>query len=71
MIDRAHPLPVTQHCQAPLFARSLDAYDSVTDGRLGRAHDFTFCNQGRPYTALDGQTPGMVYFVPLPQREAA
>jgi hypothetical protein len=154
MIDRAHPLPVTQHCQVSPFARSslyavpqpiaaedvaamrqldllhlqhpfagsrmlrdllrltgvgvgrkhvamlmrrmgimalcqhprfiarlwksvthddvyLDTYDSVTNGRLGRAHYFTFYNQGRPHAALDGQTPGMVYFVPLPQREAA
>ena len=131
MIDRAHPLPVTQHCQVSPFARSslyavpqpiaaedvaamrqldllhlqhpfagsrmlrdllrltgvgvgrkhvamlmrrmgimalcqhprfiarlwksvthddvyLDTYDSVTDGRLGRAHYFTFYNRG-PY----------------------
>ena len=27
--------------------------------------------QGRPHTALDGQIPDMVYFAPLPQREAA
>jgi hypothetical protein len=32
---------------------------------------FTFYNQGRPHTALDGQTPDMVYFARLPQREAA
>jgi len=35
------------------------------------ARYFTFYNQGRPHTALDGQTPDMVYFAPLPQREAA
>ena len=27
--------------------------------------------QGRTHSALDGQTPVMVYFAPLPQREAA
>jgi len=49
----------------------LQAYDSVTEVRLGLPHYFTFYNQGRPHTALDGQTPDMVYFVSLPQREAA
>ena len=49
----------------------LHAYDSVTEARHGLTRYFTFYNQGRPHTALDGQTPDMVYFAPLPQREAA
>jgi hypothetical protein len=32
---------------------------------------YTFYTQGRPHSALDGQTPGMVYFSLRPQREAA
>jgi Transposase and inactivated derivatives len=49
----------------------LHGYDSVTEAQRGLAHYFTFYNQGRPHTALDGQTPDMVYFARLPQREAA
>jgi putative transposase len=49
----------------------LHAYDSVTEARHGLTRYFTFYNQGRPHTALDGQTPDMVYFASLPQREAA
>ena len=49
----------------------LHAYDSVREAQRGLAIYFTFYNQGRPHTALDGQTPDMVYFAPLPQREAA
>jgi len=49
----------------------LHAYDSVTEARHGLTRYFTFYNQGRPHTALDGQTPDMVYFAPLPQLEAA
>jgi len=49
----------------------LHAYDSVTAAQQGLAAYFTFYNQGRPHTALDGQTPDMVYFAPLPQLEAA
>jgi putative transposase len=49
----------------------LHAYDSVTEARESLARYFTFYNQGRPHSALDGQTPDMVYFAPLPQREAA
>jgi putative transposase len=41
------------------------------EAHRGLASYFTFYNQGRPHTALDGQTPDMVYFAPLPQREAA
>lgn len=49
----------------------LHGYDSVTEARHGLTRYFTFYNQGRPHTALDGQAPDMVYFAPLPQREAA
>ena len=49
----------------------LHAYDSVTEARHGLTRYFTFYNQDRPHTALDGQTPDMVYFAPLPQLEAA
>jgi putative transposase len=40
----------------------LYAHDSVTEARQGLARHFTFYNQGRPHSALDGQTPDMVYF---------
>jgi putative transposase len=49
----------------------LHAYDSVTEARHGLTRYFTFYNQGRPHSALDGQTPDMVYFAPLPQLETA
>jgi len=49
----------------------LHAYDSVTEARHGLTRYFTFYNQGRPHSALDGKTPDMVYFAPLPQLEAA
>ena len=49
----------------------LHAYDSVAEARRGLARYFTFYNQGRPHSALDGQTPDMVYFALLPQLEAA
>jgi putative transposase len=49
----------------------LHAYDSVPEARHGLARYFTFYNQGRPHSALDGRTPDMVYFAPLPQLEAA
>lgn len=49
----------------------LHAYDSVTEARHGLTRYFIFYNQGRPHSALDGQTPDMVYFAPLPQLEAA
>ena len=49
----------------------LHAYDSVPEAQRSLARYFTFYNQGRPHTALDGRTPDMVYFdVPL-HREAA
>ena len=49
----------------------LHGYDSVPEAQRGLATYFMFYNQGRPHTALDGQTPDMVYFARLPQREAA
>jgi putative transposase len=49
----------------------LHVYDSVTEARHGLTRYFTLYNQGRPHTALDGQTPDMVYFAPLPQLDAA
>ena len=49
----------------------LHAYDSVAEARGSLARSFTFYNQGRPHTALDGQTPDMVYFALRPQRKAA
>jgi hypothetical protein len=36
-----------------------------------RAAYFTFYNEGRPHSALDGRTPDMVYFGARPHREAA
>ena len=36
-----------------------------------RDNRFIFYNQGRPHTALDGQTPDMVYFTLQPQRKAS
>ncbi len=49
----------------------LHAYDTPAEARQGLGAYFTFYNQGRPHSALDGQTPDMVYFALLPQREAA
>jgi len=49
----------------------LHAYDTVAEAQQHLAVYFAFYNQGRPHTALDGRTPDMVYFTPLPQREAA
>ena len=49
----------------------LHGYATVAEAQRCLAYYFTFYNQGRPHTALDGQTPDMVYFAPLPQREAA
>jgi len=49
----------------------LHAYNSVAEAQGSLARYFTFYNQGRPHSALDGQTPDMVYFAPLPQLEAA
>jgi putative transposase len=49
----------------------LHAYDSVAEAHRGLARYFTFYNGGRPHSALDGQTPDMVYFGSQPHREAA
>ena len=49
----------------------LHAYDSVTEARQGLQRYFTFYNQGRPHSFLDGRTPDMVYFAALPQPQAA
>jgi len=49
----------------------LHAYDTVPDAQRHLAAYFTFYNQGRPHSALDGRTPDMVYFGVQPQREAA
>ena len=48
----------------------LQAYATVAEAQRGLACYFTFYNQGRPHSALDGRTPDMVYFARLPQREA-
>ena len=49
----------------------LHAYDSVADARRGLGRYFLFYNQRRPHSALDGQTPDMVYFGRLLQSRAA
>ena len=49
----------------------LHGYATVAEAQRCLAHYFTFYNQGRPHSALDGRTPDMVYFAPLPQLEAA
>jgi putative transposase len=49
----------------------LHAYDTVGDAQRRLSTYFTFYNQGRPHTALDGRTPDMVYFGVQSQREAA
>jgi putative transposase len=49
----------------------LHAYASVAEAREHLAGYFTFYNQGRPHSSLDGQTPDMVYLALRLQREAA
>ena len=49
----------------------LHAYDSVPDAQRGLSRYVTFYNGARPHTALNGQTPDMVYFGAPLQREAA
>jgi putative transposase len=44
----------------------LHAYDSVAEARQGLQRYFSFYNQRRPHSALDGRTPDMVYFAALP-----
>jgi putative transposase len=49
----------------------LHAYDSVPEAQQQLTGYFTFYNQGRPHSSLDGQTPDMVYFALRPHLEAA
>jgi putative transposase len=49
----------------------LHAYDSVGEARKSIQRYFSFYNQRRPHSSLDGQTPDMVYFAALPQPQAA
>jgi putative transposase len=49
----------------------LHAYDSVGEVRQGLKRDFSFYNQRRPHSSLDGRTPDMVNFAALPQPQAA
>ena len=49
----------------------LHAYDSVAEARQGLQRYFSFYNQRRPHSSLDGRTPDMVYFAALPQPQAA
>jgi len=49
----------------------LHAYDSVPEAQQHLGSYFSFYNQGRPHSALDGRTPDMVYFALQPHREAA
>jgi len=49
----------------------LHAYESVTEARQGLLRYFSFYNQRRPHSSLDGRTPDMVYFAALPQHQAA
>ena len=49
----------------------LHAYESVTEARQGLLRYFSFYNQRRPHSSLDGRTPDMVYFAALPQPQAA
>lgn len=49
----------------------LHAYDSVGEARKSIQRYFSFYNQRRPHSSLDGRTPDMVYFAALPQPQAA
>jgi putative transposase len=49
----------------------LHAYDSVAEARKSIQRYFSFYNQRRPHSSLDGRTPDMVYFAALPQPQAA
>jgi len=49
----------------------LHAYDSMPEAQRQLTEYFTFYNQGRPHSALDGETPDMLYFTLRPHREAA
>jgi putative transposase len=49
----------------------LRAYDSASAVRAGLTRYFSFYNNRRPHSSLDGQTPNQVYFNELPQTRAA
>jgi len=49
----------------------LHAYDTVTQAREGLQRYFSFYNERRPHSSLDGKTPDSVYFDSLPIQQAA
>jgi len=49
----------------------LHAYDSVAEARQGLQRYFTFYNERRPHSSLDGKTPDSVYFDTLLIQQAA
>ena len=49
----------------------LHAYDSVAEVRQGLQRYFTFYNERRPHSSLDGKTPDSVYFDTLLIQQAA
>lgn len=49
----------------------LHAYDSIAQAKQGLERYFTFYNQRRPHSSLDGQTPDQVYFHSLSSPLAA
>ena len=49
----------------------LHAYDSVSEARARLARYFSFYNQRRPHSGLDGSTPDEFYFASLPATRKA
>jgi putative transposase len=49
----------------------LRAYDSVSEARHSIGRYLDFYNHRRPHSSLDGRTPDLAYFTPLPIRMAA
>ena len=49
----------------------LHAYDSVGEARQSIGRYLDFYNGRRPHSSLDGMTPDLAYFTPLPIRMAA
>ena len=49
----------------------LRAYDSVSEARASIGRYLDFYNGRRPHSSLDGATPDLAYFTPLPLRLAA
>lgn len=49
----------------------LHAYDTVSQAQQGLESYFTFYNERRPHSSLDGKTPDTVYFNSLPIKQAA